>query len=87
MTSGIYLSIPAFKGVCVIWQLDVWCYGRQKRQDRGKSGKVFGTVSTDSGTFRHVQGAVARDGWAGMTRIRLNMRLFRCLRREVAPWL
>jgi len=49
--SGIRLSIPAFKGVCAIWQLDVWCYGRQKRHDRGKNGKVRGTVSTDSGTI------------------------------------
>jgi len=53
------LSNAAFKPICAIWQLDVSCYGRQKRQDRGKNGKVIGTIATDSGTIWHVQDAVA----------------------------
>jgi hypothetical protein len=58
-----------FKRVCRDRPLDIWCYGWQKRQDRGKNGKVRGTVSTDSGTILtdsgtmlRVQPAVARGG-------------------------
>jgi hypothetical protein len=56
---GVILSNAASKPICRDWRLDVSCYGRQKRQDRGKKGKVRGTVSTDSGTIWHVQRAVA----------------------------
>src|SRR6185437_10212734 len=48
-------------------QLDVSRYGRQRWQDGGKNGKVRGTVATDSGTIWHVQGAIARGGWARTT--------------------
>jgi len=60
--SGIRLAIPVFKPICVIWQLDVARYGWQKRQDRGKNGKVDGTISTDFDRFRH---DFARPGCAG----------------------
>jgi hypothetical protein len=77
-------SNAAFKRVCREWPLDVLRYGWQKRHDRGKNGKASGTVSTDSGTIWHVQGAVARGGWARVGGIRLDMRLFRCVRSRVA---
>jgi hypothetical protein len=54
-----FRSTAEFKRLCAIWQLDVSCSGRQKRQDGGKNGKVIGTVSIDSGTIWHVQGAIA----------------------------
>ncbi len=47
-----------FKPVCRDRELDVSCYGRQKRHDRGKNGKASGTVLTDSGTIWYVHGAV-----------------------------
>ena len=81
----VLLSNAQFKRVCAIWQLDVSRYGWQKRHDRGKNGKVRGTISTDSGTIWRIQGTIARDGWAEMTGIRLDMRLFRCMRRRMAP--
>jgi hypothetical protein len=60
--SGIRRSIPAFKPSCAFWLLDVLCYGRQKRHDHGKNGKVYGTISTDTGAIMRGQGAVARGG-------------------------
>jgi hypothetical protein len=56
---GILLADAEFKPCGAMRQRDVSRSGRQKRQDRGKNGKVRGTVSTDSGTIWHVQGAVA----------------------------
>jgi hypothetical protein len=82
--SGIRPSIPVFKPSCGSPQLDISRYGWQKRQDRGKNGKVIGTISTDSGTIVRGQDAVARGGWAGMTGIRLAMRLFRYTRSRMA---
>jgi hypothetical protein len=52
-------SIAEFKAVCRDRPLDMWCYGWQKRQDRGKNGKVRGTIWTDSGTIWRIHGAVA----------------------------
>jgi hypothetical protein len=75
----LLLSDAVFKPCCPIGQLDMWRYGWQKRQDRGKNGKVSGTVLTDSGTIWSVQDAVARGGSAGMTGIRRDMRLFKVL--------
>ncbi len=49
----VLLSNAAFKPVCGPHALDIWCYGRQKRHDRGKNGKVRGTVWTDFDRFRH----------------------------------
>ena len=40
--AGRFVAIAAFKRVCRDRQLDIWRYGRQKRQDRGKNGKVCG---------------------------------------------
>jgi len=54
----------------------VWCYGRQKRQDRGKNGKVRGTISTDSGTIWRIQGAIARHEWAVMAGIPRGTQVF-----------
>ena len=36
------LADAEFKGVCRPHELDIWCYERQTRQDRGKDGKVSG---------------------------------------------
>jgi hypothetical protein len=86
--SGIRCSIPVFKPVCGSPQLDVSRYGWQKRQDRGKNGKVIGTISTDSGTILSRSGAARMRlralGRRGMTGIRLAMRLFRCVRSRMA---
>jgi hypothetical protein len=82
---GILLADAEFKPCGAMRQRDVSRSGRQKRQDRGKNGKVRGTVSTDSGTLWRVQGAVAQGGWVGMSGFRLAMRLFRCLRSQVVP--
>jgi hypothetical protein len=71
------LSNAEFKPICRPWQLDICRYGWQKRQDRGKNGKVRGTVSSDSGTIWRIQGTSARHGWAGMTGIPHDMRLFK----------
>jgi hypothetical protein len=38
-----------FKPVRAIWQLDVWCYGWQKRQDRGKKRQRCGKVGGKNG--------------------------------------
>jgi hypothetical protein len=59
---GILLADAEFKPCGAMRQRDVSRSGRQKRQDRGKNGKVRGTVSTASGTIWRVQGTVARDG-------------------------
>jgi|SRR5690242_2571440 len=76
---GDLLSTAGFKPCWPIRQLDVSCYGRQRRQDCGKNGKVRGTILTDSGTIWLVQGVVVRGGWVGMPGIRLAMRLFKVL--------
>jgi hypothetical protein len=55
----VLLSNPEFKPRGADRRLDISRYGRQKRQDRGKNGKVRGTVSSDSGTIWRVQGAIA----------------------------
>jgi hypothetical protein len=41
-------AIPELKGICRDWQRDVSCYGRQKRQDRGKNGKIVLPFSAGS---------------------------------------
>jgi hypothetical protein len=63
----------AFKPVCRPWQLDVSCYGWQKRQDRGKkrqqSGNVGGKNGKVSPRFGHVHGillVVASGRWCGV---------------------
>jgi len=53
------LADAEFKPCRPMWQLDIWRYGRQKRHDRGKNGKVRGTIWTGSGMIWHVQGVVA----------------------------
>jgi hypothetical protein len=73
------LSNAVFKPVCWDRQLDMWRYGWQKRQDRGKNGKGRGMILTDSDTIWRAQCAVARRGWAGMAGIHLNMRLSKVL--------
>jgi hypothetical protein len=59
-------SNPDFKPSCGDWQLDIWCYGRQKRQEtaRGmaktaRSGKVGGKNGKDLGRCRGVQARMA----------------------------
>src|SRR5690242_20656074 len=79
MISTTLPSDAEFKPCRPTWQLDIWCYGRQKRHNRGKNGKVRGTIWSDSGTIWHAQETVAWRGWAGMARIRLDMRLFKVL--------
>jgi hypothetical protein len=55
---GVVRSIAAFKPVCTTWQLDIWRYGWQKRQDRGKKwqrcGKVGGKNGKDVMDLGHV---------------------------------
>jgi len=81
------LSDAEFKPVCPIWQLDIARYEWQERQDRGKNGKGRDTVSTDSGTIQRVQGTMARYGWAEMTGIPRDMRLFKVREPGVGSWL
>jgi len=57
---GIFLlSNPEFKPVCAIWQLDIWRYGRQKRQETATSGKVSGKNGKST---RGYQGCPGRRG-------------------------
>ncbi len=45
----VLLSNAGFKPSCAIWQLDVWCYGRQKRQHRGKEMAMDGKAGGKNG--------------------------------------
>ena len=79
----VLLSNAAFKPVCGPRQLDVWCYGWQKRHDRGKKWQRSGTVGgkdgrvwVDSGHLHAASPAVAIGcGW----RVWRGMRLFKVL--------
>src|SRR5689334_25296772 len=46
---GTLLSDAEFKGLCGSWQLDMWRYGRQKRQDHGNVVATDGTVGGKNG--------------------------------------
>ena len=79
----VLLSIPQFKPLCALRQLDVSCYGWQKRQDRGKkvatNGKVGGKngkALMDSGRLHAAKPAVARER---DERVYVCMRLFKVL--------
>jgi hypothetical protein len=54
----------AFKPVCAIWQLDMWCYGWQKRQETARSGTVGGKNGTVLGHYRDVQARMESDARA-----------------------
>src|SRR5579859_2649209 len=80
---GSLLSNAVFKPVCRLSRLDIWRYGWQKRQDRGKkwqrNGKVGGKngkVLVDSGRLHAAKPAVAREQ---DERVYVCMRLFKVL--------
>jgi len=82
-SDGVLLANAEFKPVCAIWQLDVWCYGLQKRQEVatmwqrcGKAGGKNGKGVSGSG---HVHVATFAVAGGCAKRVCYGMRLFKVL--------
>jgi hypothetical protein len=95
---GVLLSDAEFKPSGGDRQLDISRYGWQKRQDRGKKwqrgGNGWQWMARPAAKTARMGGDVAASslprrrlhaGEAGL--FRADMRLLRCWRRRVAPWL
>src|SRR5689334_15596042 len=83
---GVLLSDAEFKRVCGLRELDVWCYGWQKRHDRGKKWQQSGKVGGKNGKVRRASRAFMppcpRVQCGQVARVRHDMRLSRCWRRR-----